>query len=169
MRLTLLLLISFGRGDSGIRWIGGRTPRGSRAAILPGASVAGPRAEIATPVAMSNTARATRHHAPADLEMRNTLVSMFPPLSRYLRLCAAAHVDVAAARRDRTSDKPTLCELSRIPLDLSKRILLQVGREKTLICRGSYTKMLYEQQFRQPDPAPGFKAVFRADSLADLG
>jgi hypothetical protein len=39
---------------------------------------------------------------------------------------------------DTTPDKPRFCKLSRFLLDLSKRILLQAGREKPIICRGFF-------------------------------
>jgi hypothetical protein len=68
-----------GRGDKGVRWMGGRIPRGSRAAILTAASAVCPEAEAATPVVTSHTARAMGIHAPADLEIPDTLVSMIPP------------------------------------------------------------------------------------------
>jgi hypothetical protein len=39
---------------------------------------------------------------------------------------------------DTTPDKSRLCKLSRFLLDPSKRILLQAGREKPIICRGFF-------------------------------
>src|SRR5512135_1683943 len=97
--------MSFGRGDRGIRWMGGRIPRGSRAAILTGASAAGPGAEVATPVVTSHKARAKGSRTPANLEIPYTLISMFPPESRSLGPRAAVHRDLVLPTVDTTSNK----------------------------------------------------------------
>jgi len=46
----------------------------------------------------SNTARAIGSHMRANLEILDTLASMFPPWNCFLGLYTEVHVDVAAGR-----------------------------------------------------------------------